>query len=94
MRTYLTCGYAGRVDGRIPSALIGPFEFGSPQRMPNAKRREPKLLETVGLQTHETMQWTPELDALLNQCAFSAGYDFAATCDALRLRAERLRVDW
>jgi hypothetical protein len=40
-----------------------------------------------------SMQWTAELNVLLNQCAFSAGYDFAETCAALKPRATRLRID-
>lgn len=39
------------------------------------------------------MQWTPELNELLNQSAFSCGYDFVAASETLRRQAARSGVD-
>ncbi|KAE9025837.1 hypothetical protein PR003_g13131 [Phytophthora rubi] len=38
------------------------------------------------------MQWTKELNALLNQCVFASGYDFAASSELFCQQAAKLRL--
>jgi hypothetical protein len=36
--------------------------------------------------------WTQELNALLNQCVFASGYDFAAASEQFCQQATKLRL--